>query len=363
MVKGIFSEWQPHYAVRGLATFPVNADKRPAIKRWNQITLKGSSRLAERFEGANAFGFQLGPRSQITALDIDSRDEGTLADALAHHGNTPFIVRTGGGYHAYYTYRGESRHIRPYHDKPIDILGGGFVIAPPSVAQKGTYQIIVGTLDDLANLPPISVVLDDLTGEARIPKGKRNDTLFRFALEQARHSDTFDVLLDVMRTRNMDCEPQLADHVLISIAKSAWRYEQEGRNLVGRGRSVVTPHSVIDELIGESQDALVLLTLVQRHHWARSFVLSSLRLGWSSLTINKKGTVPSWIGVPTRKIPKSPTRGKISGRFACLGPDKQSALSRGLRSTSGSWGKGCVVAGGIRYFKVCGPIVIPAGGP
>jgi hypothetical protein len=78
--------------------------------------------------------------------------------------------------------------------------------------------------------------------------------------------------------------PQLSDDVLISTAKSAWRYEREGRNLVGRGQSVVTPHSVIDELIGESQDALVLLTLLQRYHWGRSFVLANAmadQLGWS----------------------------------------------------------------------------------
>jgi hypothetical protein len=150
-------------------------------------------------------------------------------------------VRTGGGYHAYYSYAGERRLIRPYNDKPIDILGGGFVVAPPSVSQKGTYQIIAGTLDDLAILPPIHVVLDGLRTEARIPEGKRNNTLFRFALEQARHSDNYDALLDVMRTRNMDCEPQLADDALISTAKSAWRYEQDGRNLFGRGRAVVTP--------------------------------------------------------------------------------------------------------------------------
>jgi hypothetical protein len=81
------------------------------------------------------------------------------------------------------------------------------------------------------------------------------DSIFHFALEQARHHcDSFDALLDVIRTRNMECEPQLAGDVLISTAKSAWRYEQEGRNLVGRGRSVVTPHAVIDELMGESQD-------------------------------------------------------------------------------------------------------------
>jgi len=259
-MKGVFSQWQPRYAERDIPTFPVNADKKPAIRRWNQITLGGSSRLAQRFQQADAFGFQLGPRSQITALDVDSQDEVILADALSDHGDTPFIVRTGGGYHAYYSYSGERRHIRPYHNKPIDILGGGFVVAPPSISEKGTYQIIAGTLDDLTNLPPIHVVLDGLRAGACIPEGTRNNSIFQFALEQARHCDSFDALLDVIRTRNMECEPQLAGDVLISTAKSAWRYEEEGRNLVGRGRSVVTPHAVIDELMGESQDAFVLLT-------------------------------------------------------------------------------------------------------
>ena len=155
----------------------------------------------------------------------------------------------------------------------------------PSLAfKKGPYRIIAGTLDDLASLPLIPSVLDDLRTERTIYQGTRNNSVFRFALEQVRHCDTLAALLDVLRTRNLDCEPQLADDVLIAIASSAWRYEDEGRNLIGRGRSVVTPHSVIDQLISENQDAFVLLTLLQRHHWGRSFVLANAmsdRLGWS----------------------------------------------------------------------------------
>jgi Bifunctional DNA primase/polymerase, N-terminal/Primase C terminal 1 (PriCT-1) len=282
--EGIFTKWQPHYAEKQIATFPVGNDKKPQIRRWNQLGLSGSARLAQRFRKANAIGFQVGPRSQITVLDIDTDNEGILADALREHGETPFLVRTGSGYHAYYRYSGEHRRVRPYANKPIDVLGGGYVVAPPSLSAKGQYQIIAGSLDDLANLPPIHAVLDSLRTEARIEEGKRNNTIFRFALEQTRHCDTFETLLDVMRTRNMDCEPQLTDDVLVSTAKSAWRYEQDGRNLVGRGRAVVTPHALIDELIGESQDAFILLTLLQRHHWGRSFVLANAmadQLSWS----------------------------------------------------------------------------------
>ena len=131
---------------------------------------------------------------------------------------------------------------------------------------------------------PSIPLLDSLRPEAWILEGTRNNTMFRLALEQARHCDTLDALLDVMRTRNVDCEPQLGDDVIVSTANSAWRYEQEGRNLIGRGRAVVTPHALIDELIGESQDAFILLTLIQRHHWGRSFVLANAmadQLGWT----------------------------------------------------------------------------------
>jgi Bifunctional DNA primase/polymerase, N-terminal/Primase C terminal 1 (PriCT-1) len=303
---GIFTKWQPHYAERRIATFPVGNDKKPQIRRWNQLGLTGSAKLAQRFTESNAFGFQPGPRSRVTVLDVDTHDENILSDALSEHGETPFIVRTGGGYHAYYRHNGERRHIRPFHEKPIDILGGGFIVAPPSIAEKGTYQLIAGTLDDLANLPPIHLVLDKLRAEARIYAGTRNDTLFILALEQARYADEFDALLDAMRTRNMDCEPQMPDADVVKVAQSAWRYEQEGRNLIGRGRSLVTTHSLIDELIGESQDAFILFTLLRRHHWGRDFVAANAmadQLGWTRKRFAEARGVLVLLGLIEEVIP------------------------------------------------------------
>ena len=57
----------------------------------------------------------------------------------------------------------------------------------------------------------------------------------------------------------MDCERQIADALLSPRRMSAWRYEQEGRNLIGRGR-VVGHDPFIDELIAESPDAFVLFS-------------------------------------------------------------------------------------------------------
>jgi hypothetical protein len=50
-------------------------------------------------------------------------------------------------------------------------------------------------------------VLDGLIAQpSPIKVGERNDTLYRFALEQAIYADDYETLLDVVRTRNMDCD-------------------------------------------------------------------------------------------------------------------------------------------------------------
>jgi len=286
-MSGVFSLWQPRYAERRIATFPVGKDKKPAIKNWNKIGLKGSEQLAAKFFDHDAIGFPLGPRSDVTIMDVDIKDPMLLDDAQARYGGSPFIVETGGGYHAYYKYGGERRHIRPWGPEvPIDVLGGGYAVAAPSVAAKGCYEIIHGTLADLESLPPLRVMLDELRGP--IQTGKRNNTLFRTGLEQATYVDDYQTLLDVMRTRNMDCQQPLSDSEVISATKSVWKYQQEGRNLVGRGRAVVISHKLIDRLIAENQDAFVLLTVLKRHHWERDFVLSkpmAAMFGW---------TLPRW---------------------------------------------------------------------
>ena len=152
-----FRDWQPRYAAHGIATFPVRVGddgKVPAIRGWQRVGLPGSATLAQRFADADAFGFCAGQRSGLTILDVDTNDERTLVDALDHHGHTQIIVRSGSGnYQAWYRWNGEKRQIRPKSEKPIDILGGGFVVAPPSRGINSNYQFIQGSLDNLDRLP------------------------------------------------------------------------------------------------------------------------------------------------------------------------------------------------------------------
>ena len=87
-------------------------------------------------------------------LDVDTPDERVLADAMSRCGRSPFVVRSGSGnWQAWYRNSGEGRQIRPDAAVPIDVLGAGYVVAPPSKAANGAYTIVEGTLDDLPTLP------------------------------------------------------------------------------------------------------------------------------------------------------------------------------------------------------------------
>ena len=84
-MTGVFQKWQPVYAERGIATFPVReveAAKRPAVRNYSRIGLPASAALTSRLGSAKMLGFMCGSRSRITVLDVDSSDELILADAL-----------------------------------------------------------------------------------------------------------------------------------------------------------------------------------------------------------------------------------------------------------------------------------------
>jgi hypothetical protein len=250
MTANSFPDWQADYAAHGVATFPVDANKRPMVSRYNKFGLVGSAEIAGKFANAPAIGFMCGKRNGITSLDCDSKDERVLADALNRHGQTPLVARTGSGhFQAWYRHNNERRRIRPDRNVPIDILGAGLVVAPPSQSAKGGYEFIFGSLDDLDRLPIMQNVPVEAWDNSRlvteVKQGQRNNKLFTACLEAARHCDDFDALLDVAITRNSEFLPPLEEGEVMSTAASAWRYETEGRNYIGGMRAVFSESDVL----------------------------------------------------------------------------------------------------------------------
>jgi Bifunctional DNA primase/polymerase, N-terminal len=299
---GVFAENQPVYAEHGIATFPLNDNKRPAVKGWNKIGQRASREFAAKFIDANALGFVTNERNGLTVLDIDSTDEKVLANALALHGRTPMIVRTASGKaHAYYRHNGERRRIRPWDDLPIDVLGaGGLVVAPPTLVTKGEYRFIEGSLDDIDRLPamrglddsfyverpsaqPELVVPDDFIANDNEPAapdfvvhdGKRGDELWRYCMRQAHSCESFDMLkahaYDFNQTR---CVPPMDHDRVVAAAASAWQYTERGQNRFGQHGSWLTTDEV-NALVGEPNTLLLLTFLKANNGPDAEFMISN----------------------------------------------------------------------------------------
>jgi len=289
-----FQDWQADYAAHGVATFPVDANKRPMVSRYSKFGLVGSSKIANKFADAPAIGFMCGRRNGITSLDCDSKDERVLADAMNRHGSTPLVARTGSGhFQAWYRHNGERRRIRPHRNVPIDILGAGFVVVPPSQSTKGSYQFVSGSLDDLDCLPVMQNVpveaWDNSRLVAEVKQGQRNNKLFSVCLETARHCDDFDALCDVARTRNSEFLPPLEDDEVMRTAASAWRYETEGTNYIG-GMKAVFSESDVMPLMSDPYVGILIVWAKARfkpdsHFWIADGLAA--KFGWSRQTLKQ----------------------------------------------------------------------------
>jgi len=217
-VSGIFSRWQPIYAERGIATFPVKIDNKnrkvPMNKGYGRTGLRGSAELARKFTNAEAFGALLGPRNNLALLDVDTKDERALDDALSTYGDTPVISCTasGGGFHAWYRYseevwkhHGKSRRaVRPDPTKPFDFLAAGMAVVPPSKSILGQYEFIRGGLEGLDQLKPFARPVPSTRREGVVASflpdlpaadGSRNNKTWRYAMRMAKSVTTFDQLV------------------------------------------------------------------------------------------------------------------------------------------------------------------------
>jgi len=290
-MSGIFSRWQPRYAEREIPTFPVDETKRPRIRGWQRVGLKGSAELANKFDDADALGYVTGRRSNVTILDIDTTDEGVAADAIQRHGQPAIIVRTASSkFHHLYRYNGERRRIRPWPELPIDLLGdNGFALAAPSKTATGSYEIIHGHHDDLDRLTPMVGAPSEAIATALLPKWEtmrdgdgRNYALWEHCMRMGSGVD-FGDMIEIARTANQQFEEPMMDNEVVKIAKSAWKHDTLGLNFFTRPR-VMIHHDIIDALTANNPDALLLLVKLERYHGGNdTFALAKAMapsMGW-----------------------------------------------------------------------------------
>ncbi len=314
-MTGVFAQWQPVYAERGIATVPCSPEKAPLVKHPERFGREGSGEIATRFPEATAFGYYAGRRNGLTVLDVDSTDERILADGISRHGATPLIVRTASRkFHALYRHNGERRKIRPWRT-PVDLLGGGLCIAAPSVVAKGQYQILEGSLDDLDCLPIMRGLEPELYSTHIGPRpqlregGGRNNWLFRQLGREAHSCDDFDQLLDRAQTLNERIGEPMQEAEVAKIAGSIWKYTTEGRNRFGK-HGAWFPLDEVEKFYSEPDDFFLLGFLRAHNHPNAIFMVANglaERFGWNRkrLAASRRRLIERGIIRPMRQAGKN----------------------------------------------------------
>jgi hypothetical protein len=313
----VFDTWQPRYAARGIATFPVRfvvldsgkLDKRPMVQHWMKMGVRASTELTRKFANAQGIGIAL-VRNGLAVVDADTKDENVVADVLAHYGPSPLIARSpSGGHHVYYRHNGrQRRRIRdPYWQErgaPVDVLGNGLIVAPPSRAPTGVYRFVQGDIDDLQRLPALRASAED---KALPPVAKakaalderpsplrgmrehdgRNNALFMAIGEVARtiHASggTRADLLQIAREHNVQCVEPMEESEVNNIVGNVWRMTEQGRNHISQ-HGVWMNIAEVETMVGQDQDAFMLLAYLRVHNgpWGNFWVTNGLAdiFGW-----------------------------------------------------------------------------------
>jgi Bifunctional DNA primase/polymerase, N-terminal/Primase C terminal 1 (PriCT-1) len=315
-VSGAFAAEALNLRALGLAPIPCSANddddgKTPAIAFKNWTRRPGAKRLHElalRFPEANV-GILTG-LSRIFVVDID---QARLVEGMIRRfGATPLMVETpSGGIHLYYRASGERcGDLRRTEQLPVDLKGiGGFIVVPPSVRPAGEhagklYRIVEGTWEDVARLPTIKPGSLPAPATAqqgrpdRIQDGVRHNELFRHGLREVKACDTLDAFVDRLRWINeRSCDPPLPDADVVKTACSAWNYEQEGKNYVGRGKFLTTPAATFKALISVPGgcEALALHMLLRSTH------KTGTKFAVAPKAMARDRTLPGWSHVRVRK--------------------------------------------------------------
>lgn len=238
------------YLDRGWSVFPCNQQKRPKISGGFKSATNDINKIVEWWSNSPGalIGVPTGANSTFWVLDIDIKDgrdgKQSLSDYMNKLGTTdlPNTLRqrtASGGYQLLFKWNDE-RPVRNgtellFRGSGLDVRGeGGYIIVPPSarllndVWVEYTWQDqdeeIADAPDwlyDLVTNPPAAdssssksshqrINLEQLYRET-IPKGTRDDTLFRIACKLRSLDVPHEVAMFVVQRFGERCEPYDAE--------------------------------------------------------------------------------------------------------------------------------------------------------
>lgn len=224
-------------AERGYAVFPCYPDKRPATNRGFYDATRDSGLIRKWFsDSGRIIGVPTGLGNDLFVVDIDPQGKDWL---IANEERL-------GARRRHETKRGKHYLYKHPSDNPsgttstskialgVDTRGeGGYVIWWPAEGFE-----VEGELDDMSeppswlleqlNVPSSGLARCQSAGEATIPKGVRNETLFREAAMLRRKGLEQSAIYRIISQTNSDrCTPPLPDKEVGSVAKSVMRYDPD----------------------------------------------------------------------------------------------------------------------------------------
>lgn len=177
----------------------------------------------------------------LIVLDVDGHEGHAV---IKHSGyeipDTLTVVTGRDGGRQYYLH---GPHVRNFAGRLdcVDLRGdGGYVVAPPSIHPNGREYEFADPDVSIAKLPEWIVALAEMRPNAAhepddgedIPKGQRNDRMFRLACRYRSKGMSEKDILTLITTANHDrCKPPLDAKELHLIAKSAAKYDPDDADL------------------------------------------------------------------------------------------------------------------------------------
>ena len=233
------------YARMGFAVFPVRQNKTPHTPHGCKDAKKDERAIKawwQRWPDAN-IGVATGSISGgIVVIDIDiDEDKGVYGDDSLRewerdHGKLPetWTAVTGrGGYHYYFRSDEKIKNATGIYPG-VDIRGeGGYVIAPPSIHQNGNAYYWDISPDDEDIHFADQQVMSFINGTKKthemkerfvlpevIPKGKRNDTLFKYGCSLQSRGKDDEYILNALQDANYRCDEPLEEDELLRTYES-----------------------------------------------------------------------------------------------------------------------------------------------
>ncbi len=329
-------------ASQGLKVFPLRkGSKEPLLIGWqeeatdNEVAILGWGQSYPD----NNYGILTGQEFFVLDFDLDELDDIDLDIQKVQEKLGPFevgtLIKTGRGYHLYCSADGfdiRSNSQKRLTDK-VDIKGAGsYVVGPGSIHPNGQrYEFVdprtledgitlaklshaalhyivslqgtqraIGADDDTclrgANSPENRVARGALDYAKPIPKGERNDTLFRIACHyrEVNGLQTNDIYAVLKEINSNDCDIPTSDSELMDIAGSCSRYAP------GTPRSPAVEPLTNEECSKEAQSLFqkneyieLFRRNVQKFHVGDESVTELLMLSVASMSvINTNGLQP-----------------------------------------------------------------------